>query len=269
VTYSGIPVGDYVFTISSTYDGLHYSPELTLPIYISPPFWKTNWFVISLLLVGVIFIAGLIILQTRKSRKKAEIEKTILALRSTALMAQLNPHLIFNILGSIQGLVSSSNVEDSNRYISKFSKFLRHTLEFSKRSSVSLKEEIEMTKIYMELEMLRFGDNLKISIDDCSVSSNVLVSPLILQPFIENAIKHGVMPLKGLQGEIKVIIHDLEDSILISIQDNGVGFKNSPNIGSGNGIRISEERLTLLDERNTIKVVSEDAPTEIQLKIYK
>ena len=130
IAYSSLSPGKYIFKVSGTSDGFNYSQEKTIEIVISPPFWSTWWFITSVIIIIGVFAFLFIRIRIIHIRKKIEIRETISKLRSQALMAQLNPHLVFNILNAIQGMVSKGKVEESNIYIARFSKFLRSSLSY-------------------------------------------------------------------------------------------------------------------------------------------
>ncbi|MFT5778562.1 MAG: hypothetical protein ACI837_001518, partial [Crocinitomicaceae bacterium] len=267
ITYSSLPPGDYEFMVSSTTNGVDYSKEQIFSFSITSPFWKTAWFtagiIILLMALAFLFYRN----QLKKYKAKHLLKQTIDELKSKALAAQLNPHLIFNILNSIQASISEEETEKANLYLARFANFMRITLNFSKRFTVPLQDELELTHKYIELELLRFPVDLKIQIHEDDSPSKFLVPPLILQPYIENAIKHGIMKVKGLKGEINIYIKELDESLTIKISNNG-DIGNGEFV-EGDGMRISKERLQILNKRNMVSIKQEMNQTIIELELYK
>lgn len=268
INYASLVPGDYKFIVSSTANGIDYSTEVHYSFTILPPFWKTNWFISTAILLGLLILIFIYYRQIQKIKIKSALKESIAQLKSQALTSQLNPHLVFNILNSIQGLISEEETEKANIYLAKFSKFMRSSLSASKKMKVSLDEEVKITKSYIELEMLRFPNNVSITLTNNATNSNYYLPPLILQPFIENAIKHGIMPSKKEHGIIKIIINELDEYLLISIEDNGAGFNGPINFSSGDGMRISKERLEIQNPKNEIYLDNNNDVTRIIIKAY-
>ncbi|MBL4702975.1 MAG: histidine kinase, partial [Flavobacteriales bacterium] len=266
VAYSSLNPGSYTFRYAATTDGFNYSIIRETSITILPPFWQKWWFYLSCGTLILTLIYLIYRFRLRQLTAKIKTEKTIAKLKSQALTAQLNPHLIFNVLNSIQGMVSDEEIEKSNIYISKFSRFMRLSLKLFKRSTVSCSEEVEITKQYVELEKLRFQDQIEFTISTIGEIQAFSIPPLITQPLIENAIKHGLMGT-DIKGNIKVDFVQQDNVLTITITDNGIGFNNK--IAEGDGIRITKERIKLLSQNNDLKIVSQINPTIVQLKIVK
>jgi two-component sensor histidine kinase len=267
IAYNSLEPGSYTFIVSASADGYNYSEEIRIEIIINAPFWQTWWFYLSLALIvfGVAFL--FFRWRIKQERKKTNIEKTISQLRSKALIAQLNPHLIFNVLNTIQGIVSEGEIDKANSYVAKFSKFMRASLKMSKHYLVPISEEINMTEIYLQLEKLRFGDEVSFKITKDLKGDQAMVPPLIIQPLVENAIKHGVMPVLSSKGEIEIVITDLENHLSIRVIDNGIGFTTP--IIYGDGLMISEQRIKSISPENELLIINEKAPCIVELKIYR
>lgn len=265
ITFSSLPPGDYVFKVSATSDGINYSEEHLIYIKIHPPYWKTWWFITLVAILGLSLVFFILRIFIKRLRNRMEIRQMISKLRSQALMAQLNPHLVFNVLNAIQGMVSEGKTEESNKYIARFSRFLRNTLRHSKQSSYAIDEEIKMINQYIELEQLRFLDSIKFNVVIDLIDKTTKVPPLITQPIVENAIKHGVMPSTGDTNKIELKLFERDQFLIIEIMDNGVGFSEETNFGDG--MRITKERLKALSLKNELVVISRKNPTIVHLKI--
>ena len=169
-----------------------------------------------------------------------------------ALKAQMNPHFLSNCMAAIQNLIYKNNIEKAGYYLAKFSLFMRQILNYSDKTFITLAEEIDMIKLEMELEELRFNSDVDftISVSDNIVITKCLIPALITQPFIENAIWHGLLPLAGIrEPRLKVDIRRIENEIRIEIVDNGIGRKKESIKLNKNskGTTLIEDRLKSLN----------------------
>lgn len=268
IMYSSVQPGEYTFIYSATVDGYNYSRQKEIMVSIGLPYWKKTWFITLVIVFILAFILGVVYWRNRRLKSKLILQNTITELKAQALSAQLNPHLIFNVLNSIQSLVSLGETERSNIYISRFSKFMRGSLKLSKKSKVLFEDEIEITEKYIDLEKLRFGTDISFEFNIQADSGKIVVPPLILQPFIENAIKHGVMPSVNLDKRICITSGIQKDKMWISIEDNGVGFQGDLKDVNGDGLRISTERLLTINPKNKIELVKKTSGTLFIISIY-
>lgn len=264
--YPDLRPGDYILRVSATSDGLNYSEESVITIHIATPFWKTLWFWSIVGLIIIVILLTLIRFRINRIKAKAQLKESMTQLKAKALSTQLNPHLVFNILNSIQGMVAQGKREQSNEYISRFSMFLRNSLKLSQQTKISLRAELNMIEKYLELENLRFEDGIK-AIFEINVENidAINVPPLLLQPIVENAIKHGLRPKNQAEQLIRLRIDREGQFIVINIEDNGIGFPED--FTYGDGMRITKERLKVFANANTIDIVSFRKPTVVQLKI--
>ncbi|MGP8217337.1 MAG: tetratricopeptide repeat protein [Bacteroidia bacterium] len=184
----------------------------------------------------------------QKEKKLAQQEKSLMELR--ALRAQMNPHFIFNAISSIQHFTLQNDTEAAQKYLSKFSKLIRGVLENSKYESIRLSEELQMLQLYIELEQLRFSNKFsyEININESVDAERTLIAPLIIQPFVENAIWHGLMHLQDRQGKLSVTIEKQGDALKCIVDDNGIGRKRAMEIRNAKmhrsmGISITQERM--------------------------
>ena len=189
--------------------------------------------------------------------QKAQIDnisKQLIELQLAALRSQMNPHFIFNALNSIKRFVLSNDAENADNYLSKFSKLIRLILVTTREASISLEKEIEMLTLYLELEKLRFGSklNYQIYIDRPLAESTIYIPTMIVQPFIENAILHGIMHKEG-EGEIWISFFDYNNHIEIDVKDNGVGREAAKQMSLNRdrphnsfGIEVTQARLSAL-----------------------
>jgi sensor histidine kinase YesM len=189
------------------------------------------------------------------------LSKDVATSQLTALRMQMNPHFIFNALNSVQHYILQGNVVEANKYLSKFSKLQREILHCSSQQFISLEKEIEILNSYLELEQFRFGESFsyQVNMTDEIEPVEIKIPPMMLQPFVENAIWHGLMPR---QTDRNLSVHfDLhsDDILLATIRDNGIGRAASAKLKSLNGAAKNEhqskgmsmvmERLHLLQQQ--------------------
>ena len=232
------------------------------------------------LIIGVllsILLAGLLIYTLRQklinqkaiAAKDEEIKISNLreqlgTLEMKALRAQMNPHFLFNSMNSINKMILSEDHENASKYLTKFSKLIRLMLENSEHQKVSLQDELDMLKAYMELEIIRFKGKISYSIhlDENLDSETILIPSMILQPFVENAIWHGLLP-KDENGEIEIKIKEMDDYLQCSITDSGIGRKASMDLKKDSkhkkksmGIKITTDRLKLMTKEKLKEVIN-------------
>ena len=211
---------------------------------------KVNQLNIVLIAIVILFLlmVFIIILVIRQKRIKTKLIQT--ELEQKALRTQMNPHFIFNALNSIQRMYIEGNDDVANDYLAEFSRLLRTILENSGKRVITLKEEIEITQLYLDLEKLR-TENLfdyKINIEEGLNIDNIVFPPLILQPYIENAIWHGIVPNKKKGIIVLNILRKTQENILIEIIDNGIGINQSKALKKESkknslGMEITSQRL--------------------------
>ncbi|HVE61042.1 MAG TPA: histidine kinase, partial [Chitinophagaceae bacterium] len=270
VNYSNLQPGNYIFRIKAQQGGGDWNvPSKDYTIIITPPYWQTWWFrAIGLLVsIGIIYFMLRLRLQyvRKQERGKVKHEKELLELEAKALRSQMNPHFIFNCMNSIKSLIQQKDEDKAVRYLTTFSKLLRTVLQNSDKREISLFDEIETCRLYTQLESMRFGKkiNYVFNIDESIDLKSVKVPALIIQPYIENAIWHGIMP-KEEGGELSVTIQKNNDAICCIIDDDGVGREMSqqnksrgeePTPHQSKGVHLTQSRLNLdntLNERNAL-----------------
>ena len=253
-----ISPGSYTLNVYYLNDNFNITP-ISIPFKINAAFWQKVWFKILLLLIIVLscFFIGWEIFKYHKKKedKKNKTHELILEYKLIALKAQINPHFISNCLTAIQYLIFNGKIEDANQYLAKFSLLIRQVLNFSSKSLVTLREELELTQLNIQLEQLRFDKGFRyiLIIGDNIDLSKTFIPPLIFQPIVENAIWHGLLPIKEEVDKIlQITINAEENSLIISIEDNGVGRKfNKPDITNNReskGIEITKQRIENLNQ---------------------
>lgn len=197
-------------------------------------------------------------------------EKKALELRLKSLRSRLNPHFMFNALSSVQNLMNKNELLEANRYLSRFAGLTRAVLNATEQEMISLKEELAITEDYLLMEQLRFGFRYALNVSDEIPLSTTDVPAMLLQPFLENAVKHGVAGMRE-QGLVRVNVEREGEKLLLSVTDNGPGFDTAAARKTGSiGIRLSEERIAVLNQvykNETIRlsITSEPGRTKVLL----
>ena len=258
VNYNFLSAGKYIFELKASNNSNVWTGEpLQFLFIIKPPFWQTWWFLLLCFITGGFLIYLLFRNRVKRIKEKASIRQQLAELEGKALRAQMNPHFIFNSLNAIQECIVMEKIDAAYEYLARFSKLLRMVLNNSEKNIISLQEEMEMISLYLELESLRFKNAFEYSIHiDESVDTEMAgVPPLLLQPFIENAIWHG---LRNKEGEKKLFISctDNANGISCTIIDNGVGREKAKEIKAGKmgasnfeskGMVLSEQRMRMMN----------------------
>ncbi|MGY4385787.1 two-component system LytT family sensor kinase [Pedobacter sp. UYP24] len=199
----------------------------------------------------IVILLGLLIFLIYYNRSKRRLQKSkqeqqVAVLKLKSIRSQLNPHFMFNALTSIQNLINKNNIGDANFYLSKFAGLTRQVLDSNNENLLSLEDEVKMLTDYLEMEQLRFNFQFEMQVDPSLNQANIEVPAMLLQPFVENAVKHGVSGIhKG--GKIQVIIKEIGADLEMRVQDNGGGYDQNA-ASSGYGIKLSEERVELLNQ---------------------
>jgi LytS/YehU family sensor histidine kinase len=206
------------------------------------------YLVVSLLLFGTI---GFLFYINRQKliNKNLILEKDKAELHHKALHLQMNPHFIFNCLGSISSFILQNENETAITYLNHFARLMRLTLENSKDKEISIEKEIESLKQYFELEKLRYESIFDYTItNNIHTENDIMIPPMLLQPIIENAIIHGIMP-KKTNGKIDVVFDIHLDKLVCTIKDNGVGYFKSLKLKDGSVLAHKSIALEVLKER--------------------
>ncbi len=271
ISYANLTPGNYVFKVKAREWGLQWSTEKKLLIIIAPPFWQTWWFislcVIVILLLSFLFIHWRIETVRKKEQLKAKHEKDLLELEAKALRSQMNPHFIFNCLNSIKALIQEQEDEKAITYLTTFSKLIRTIFQNADKREITLFDEIETCRLYTQLENMRFGKkiNYHFNVDQTTDLKSVMIPALTIQPFIENAIWHGIMPKEG-EGSLTVTVEKKDGVIACIVDDDGIGrdmsmqnkFKSEA-FHESKGVRLTQTRLNIdnaLNERKaTVEII--------------
>lgn len=206
------------------------------------------------LFILLLFGIGFLVYNRKQLKKSLTLQKELAEYEQKALHLQMNPHFVFNCLGSISSFIVQNGTDAAIKYLSKFSKLMRLTLEYSKESLIPIDKEIESLQNYLELEQLRFNQVFNFSITkNPEIEDDMALPPLLLQPFVENAIIHGLIPKKEL-GQIDIHFDLKDQSLICTITDNGIGFEKSKelkeqsvSIHKSMALDITKKRLEMME----------------------
>ncbi|GJM34906.1 MAG: hypothetical protein DHS20C18_39070 [Saprospiraceae bacterium] len=273
VSYTNLPTGYYRFKVKAANQHYRWSDQVkTLELIIHPPFWETGWFrTIILLVLGTIIYRLLQFYQKRKQVKERqkEQEQQLLALdrdlseaQLIALRAQMNPHFLFNCLNSINWYIIKNKPREASRYLTKFSRLIRMILDHSKSHKIPLDQELVALRLYVEMEAMRFDNKFEfqLDVDPTLDTEEIEIAPLIFQPFVENAIWHGLMQSQKEESILKVSIFPEAGMLQCVIEDNGIGRnkaeklrKTSLVMHESKGMKITTDRISMLNHNKTFR----------------
>ncbi|EDM36580.1 diguanylate cyclase/phosphodiesterase [Pedobacter sp. BAL39] len=279
--FSSLEPGKYRFEISAKSGSSKWSPPARVDFVMKAHFWQTNGFLFLLIIIAGFTLYKLAVVITKSQKNKEQeqllLKNKILMLEQRALQAMMNPHFVFNVMNSIQHYINTKDTASANKILTGFAKLIRKNLEICTKSFIGLEEELDYLELYLSLEKKRFGDKLvyRIAVNKDIDKEETLIPSMILQPYIENAIWHGIMP-KDEGGKIDILIDPEDGALLIKIIDNGVGIENSLRNKKGEhiskGMALTKERINLLNqvEANPIKITVQQlgaSGTEVSILI--
>jgi ligand-binding sensor domain-containing protein len=267
LNYPALPSGDYQLELQAINKFDKRSQLITAQFTIDKLLYERTWF---RLLTGLLFlsIAGLLVwLYVQRIRKraaeKAEIVKRINELEQLSRKAQMNPHFIFNSLNSIQQFVMDADVVGANKFISGFSRLIRQTLDFSSRPEISMEEELDYLTNYLELEKNRLEDafSWSVSVDRGVNPADYHIPPMILQPFVENSVRHGLRYRRDKNGVVTITLKREREHLVCILEDNGIGRKaamkyksNTPINYQSKGMSLTADRIEMYNKEHTFKI---------------
>lgn len=268
--YTNLPPGNYEFVVRVAHRGGWIDKNKTIRFKIKPFYWQTIWFkVFVILLVSIILyiIYRAKIHQVKREEKiKADFQNKIAEVEMQALRAQMNPHFIFNSLNSINNFILKNESELASDFLTKFSRLVRQVLNNSRNKLVSLEDEFAALKLYLELEQLRFNNKFtyQFNVDNYLDVNLVLIPPLLIQPYVENAIWHGLMH-KETDGKITIKAYQEDEKLFFVIADDGIGRKKAAEYKSRYGIRKKSMGMDITSDRISIinKMFNMEASMEI------
>lgn len=259
--YFNLPAGQYTFVVSAMNEnGIWNEHPATIRFYIPAHFSETTWFRTLVILLLISVTAGIVFYYQRQQRDRARATLALAQAEQKALRAQMKPHFIFNSLNSIQNFIINHDEDSAHIYLTSFAQLMRRVLDHSRFSMITLQEELETMGIYLELEKLRFGETFRFDVDVQPElqPSNLLIPPLFIQPYIENAIWHGLQLQKN-SPHLLIRFYIEKNKLVCSIEDNGIGRKRSAELQrtrhhTSTGMKNVEERMALLNATSREKI---------------
>ncbi len=267
----GLAPGSYRLEVAASLTGVQWYAAPPLEFRIRPAFWQTTAFIFGAIVAGLLALFFFVRRREKLLQKRQQQSLELERLKTSALQyeleaaeaklqslrLQMNPHFLFNALNSIQELILTGNSDGAAMYLSKFSKLLRMVLTHSDHDMVSLREETGMLKLYLELESLRFYDTFEYSIEcEPGIDQDEYKLPtLLIQPFVENAIWHGLLHKEGKRRLHIRFETDTEENLVCTVEDNGIGREaahktNGNGRHAGKGMSTGIERLQALNSRH-------------------
>ena len=230
LAFNNLPAGKYILHMQGSHKfGNRFTNEAVLVIQVLPYWWQTNLFKLTVTITAVALIFLVVVRRINTIKKEARLKQRIAETEMGALRSQMNPHFIFNCLNSIDNLIQNNQREKATTYLSKFAKLMRAILENSKYETIPCWKELECLQLYIDLEKLRLGDKFTSTfiVDEKIYTGDYEVPPTVLQPFVENAIHHGL--LNKLDGDktLTVTVETDGNNIKCIIKDNGVGRRQA------------------------------------------
>lgn len=252
VNFSALSPGERLFEVQSQNEDGAWSETTVYRFTIRPPWWATWWFRSLAAMAAAAAVFGFYKYRTRQLKREHEMQRQVAELERSALQAQMNPHFIFNCLNSIQNFIQKNEQQQATEYLGTFARLVRQTLNASVEGKVSLEDEVRMLENYLALEKLRFKGKFDYAVEvvEGTDAFDIELPPLLVQPFVENAIIHGMQGIDH-QGHIHVFFKEKGDVLLVTVEDNGRGIaarKNLPNATAHKsvGMGITQKRLALL-----------------------
>lgn len=213
---------------------------LTVQFNIATPFWKAAWFWL-VIAIGIQLLTIYLISLWQKKRKETKLAKEIAGVQTASLEQQaftslMNPHFMFNALNSIQHYINLQDRQSANRYLTDFASLIRKNFEAAQQSFIPLEQELENIRIYLRLEQMRFTNRFsyRITVDESLDIDHWVIPTMMLQPLLENALLHGIMP-SVIMGELIIDLKEKDENLLIAISDNGIGITNSRALKENSG----------------------------------
>ena len=272
--YKKVQPGTYRFEATgSNNDGVWGDKIITLLVSIKPAWWKTKWFRILLVFIIILLLVLLVYWRIQRIKKKHDIDRKLLEfekqkfdLEQKALRLQMNPHFIFNSLNSIQSYILENDAEKAVLYLGKFSQLMRLILSHSSNQYISLKEELDAVTHYLDLEKLRFENKFDytIKLGKTLDEEFIEIPPMIIQPYIENAIIHGLLH-KPAKGNIVIEFKGDDKKLICTITDDGIGRQRSMEIEKQMGIKRKSRGMLITQAR--LEILNRQSEDEFSVKV--
>ncbi len=255
ISFSSLAPGAYTLLVTEKSDA---AQIYTLHFTINPPYYKKWWFIALISLLSATLLFAIIKNRIAIIKKQAALKQKIAETEMMALRAQMNPHFIFNCISSIDNFILDNDKENASSYLNKFAKLIRNILDSSKNDVVPFWKDWETMHLYLQLEQLRSNNSFvyELKADEALLNGHYKIPPLIIQPYIENAIHHGLNLLTERKGVLKITAQLYNNQLRYCIEDNGVG-RSKAIAGSytksshqSYGMQLTKERIALFNEQD-------------------
>ena len=257
IRYTKLPPNDYTFKVNAINgDHIQSHQQATMQLTILPPFWQTWWFRLSAFVLVTSLIGGAVYYRLYKIQQENERQKQLANLELSGLRSQMNSHFLFNSLNAIQNFITQQDADSAHLYLSKFAKLIRQTLQKSKDDTITIHEEVNGLRLYMDLEALRIQHQFTytLEVDEHIDQLATKIPPMLVQPYIENSIRHGLRHLDK-NGKLLVSFSLRNNKIECIVEDNGIGREKANAIKNRSlathksmGTKITSDRIKLLNQ---------------------
>lgn len=271
LSYPTLPWGNYQLELQAVNKFGVASRTIEIPFVVEKRWWEKSWFVLTAVTAAIFGVWLWTNFRIRRiqerEREKLMVNKRINELEQLALRAQMNPHFIFNTLNSIQHYVMDKDIAGANKFIATFSRLIRQTMYFSSKSYITLSEEMAYLGTYLELEKDRLEGkfNYSIQVEPGLKVSEYNIPPMILQPYVENSVRHGIRYRKDNEGHISIHINTHHDRLKLVVEDNGVGRQTAGLFNSKHPIEYQSKGMSLTADR--IAMLNRDNQEKITIQI--
>lgn len=275
IEYRNLQAGKYSFQMRATVDGQYFRYSDTIIFNVESDLFQSIWLILILGALGILLVALFFNNRYNSLKKKSDEdrrrliqENRVLTLQQKALQLQMNPHFVFNSLNSIQGLIAMEENQKARKYLQEFSTMMRSVLNQSREETILLSDEVKYLKSYLNLEQMANNDRFDWEVEvEEDVEDDIRIPTMIVQPFVENAIIHGVKSLKDRRGSIRLEFGLEGTNIICRVIDNGIGREAAGKLKSSNhksiAIQVVQERLkTKLSRSRGFPIRYEDVLNE-------
>ncbi len=256
ISFLNLSPGEYTISVKAVNNSGIWSNETSIHFTILHPWWKKWWVLTAAAIIAASIITWLIKRQIKGIRSVAGLKQKMTEIEMQALRAQMNPHFIFNCINSIDGLIQSNDKYHATVYLNKFAKLLRNILDSSRQNTVTLAKDLETLQLYIDLEQLRNENKFTVQIeaDESLLQDDYKVPPLIVQPYVENAIIHGLKNRPDNDGRLLIRIFHHQEHIEYLIEDNGVGRGYARKQHKSYGMQMSRDRIRFFNNEKKASV---------------
>lgn len=267
---TNIPAGRYTFRARAVAPDGSVLGSIVVPLIVHPPWWGTWWFRLAIVLLILALIYAFYRIRVNAIRKEAllttEYNTRLAEVELTALRAQMNPHFLFNSLNSIRHHLLNSDTEAADRYLSKFARLIRLILDHSDQRVVPLADELLALRLYLELEAARFDDKFAfhISVDPAIGTDTAMIPPMLIQPYLENAVWHGLMQ-KEEGGSIDLRITQEDRVLRVVVEDDGIGRARAGELKSRSALKSRSRGMSITQHR--MEMIARRQGTSCQVQV--